>query len=281
MLSFVNTTIRFIYRLIFQESIFVAICAAALAWQTDTLLDFPIRWNLYVFVGCATLAMYQVYHGVDRWTKLPDQVSVWSVFRVRIGVIILLCLATAVSWWFTSVPWEWLIVACLASMLYSIPLLHLTTPPWLHRLAALKTLLLSGIWTLVTWWFPLVDRQEAWDPAVGLLGVQRFLWMLVLCIIFDQRDLLSDRRTGRASMATVLPSWLLDAFVIVCMGVLLFLHQQLLLAGILINLYWSWQGLTIVLAGIFWYHRLRCPPTWFYLIWVDGMMLLLALISSF
>lgn len=277
--SSVNFFLRWCYRLVFQESIFVAVCAMALCWQTDYLLDSQPRWSLYVFVGAATLAMYQLYQLAERLSKMELSLSCWNSFRARIMFILGLIGLTAWCWWLTDVSLGWFMLSVLASTLYTLPLFstHLSIS-W-RRLGVFKTLLLAGIWTLVTWWFPLLGREDAWQDAAWVLGMQRLVWMLVLCLIFDQRDAAHDRRAGRFSIATVVDAKWLDAIVVCCLILLWVLHHVAFQAGLLDTGYASWQGLTVLLAGVFLYHRLRKPATWFYLVWVDGMMLLLALIS--
>lgn len=280
MLSFANTSIRFFYRLIFQESLFVAACASALALQTDYLLDFPLRWNLYLFVGLATIAMYQVYGWMDRLGHVLFTPAAWRFLGVRSIAVVLWAVAALLAWWQTSISASWLIVVCAAAMVYTAPLLPQTAGTWLRQLGIFKTGLLALIWTVVTWWFPLLDHTDAWAPFALGLGLQRFLLMLVLCMIFDQRDALVDRRAGRSSMATVFTPVQFDWMMASVLCLLILVHQLLYEVGLPRNTCIGWQFLTLVLAGLYLVHRNGKPGHWFYLIWVDGMMLLYALICT-
>lgn len=257
----------------------MAVCAMALCWQTDYLLDSPARYELYGFVGAATLAMYQIYQLVERSLNMGLELPWWSIFRWRLSWIIALAGLAGYCWWFTDVSLGWLMCSVLASTLYTLPIFTARIPLSWRRLGVFKTWLLAGIWTLVTWWFPLLGRADAWGDSAWLLGTQRFVWMLVLCLIFDQRDADHDRRAGRFSIATVMSTKWMDAIVVCCLLLLLVLHHVADRTGLFDTSYASWQGLTFALATVFLYHRLRKPNTWFYLVWVDGMMLLLALIS--
>jgi hypothetical protein len=144
-----------------------------------------------------------------------------------------------------------------------------------------KTLLLAVIWTLVTWWFPQVSRPESLSTWAVVLGFQRFILMLILCMLFDQRDVEADRLMQRSSAATVFSSTLFNRMMTLLLIFLFGVHQWAYAVGLPQAVWLGWQVLTLILAGLCFWQRQRKPAPAFYLVVVDGMMLLFAVISGF
>src|SRR5205085_1472743 len=71
--------------------------------------------------------------------------------------------------------------------LYSFPVLPLKNRKRLKDFGILKIITLTLLWTIVTVWFPI---SQAYYTQVSflLIFLRRFIFMFVLCLVFDIRD---------------------------------------------------------------------------------------------
>ncbi|RYD68937.1 MAG: hypothetical protein EOP53_28005 [Sphingobacteriales bacterium] len=92
-------------------------------------------------------------------------------------------------------------VGMLLTLLYSLPLWPVKFARKLHRLGFLKTFLLALTWTYITVMIP-VTGHDASAIAVFSLFFARFFFMLMLCAIFDSRDIAIDKMNSLRSLAT-------------------------------------------------------------------------------
>ena len=89
------------------------------------------------------------------------------------------------------------VLSCLGGIafLYSFPALPFGKKKRLKEYGILKIITLSLLWTLVTVWFP--ANTMPYEPGLfWLVFAKRFLFMFVLCLLFDMRDMDIDRETG-------------------------------------------------------------------------------------
>ncbi|HSN08760.1 MAG TPA: UbiA family prenyltransferase, partial [Hanamia sp.] len=67
----------------------------------------------------------------------------------------------------------------------------------------LKIVTLSLLWTLVTVWFP-VNTLPVNSLLFMFVFVKRFVFMFILCLLFDVRDMEIDRRENIKTLAVIL-----------------------------------------------------------------------------
>jgi len=145
-------------------------------------------------------------------------------------------------------------------------------------MGVLKTFLLAITWTYVTIWFPLAGKMLEWTPDFLLHLSFRFLFMLILCILFDKRDLEADQKRSYSSVATVFTDKQLKLLCNACF--LLMLLVSLL----------SWKtnsSQTVLLSNLasvaaaYLLYRLSFKPRgyYFYYFLVDGLMLFSAMVT--
>ena len=170
------------------------------------------------------------------------------------------------------------VLICLGAIafLYSFPVLPLGKKKRLKEYGILKILTLSLLWTLVTVWFPV--NLMPYEPGLfWLVFAKRFLFMFVLCLLFDMRDTDIDHETGIKTFPVrygIRNSYYLSYFILIIFLILSFIqyyywgHPEFLFAMIIsavvtfivIQITKKYQSDFIFLAGI------------------DGMMLLQALL---
>lgn len=260
-------------------AVFIAVCAVALCMETNWLLGIPLNhWSFYILVFGATLVQYNLHYFFKEPTGLPSARDEWSVKNrttqkalLALGAI---CIAVSLGWLNTR-HFGVLVVLALIASLYSLPLLPFGKRR-LKEYGFLKIFLLTLEWTLVTVWFP-VD-QSAQDPtSYWLVFSRRFIFMFILCLLFDIRDMKADR----AAHIKTLP-------------IQLGLHRSYLLANIFLLVFVLLSAWQLFRQGQFvFFHAmlLSAACTWFmiiqtkklnndyiYLAGVDGMMLLQAIL---
>jgi len=77
----------------------------------------------------------------------------------------------------------------------------------------MKTVLLAFTWAIITTLVPLQVSIWSMGSLASLVFISRFLFMLLLCIIFDKRDEAVDKIRGLQSLATFFNPLLLHLLV--------------------------------------------------------------------
>src|SRR5690606_14002425 len=84
------------------------------------------------------------------------------------------------------------LLGCIA-VLYSFPFLPFGKKRRIKDYGFLKIITLALLWTLVTVWFP-ANRWEIDHGLFTLVLAKRFVFMFVLCLMFDVRDIPIDSK---------------------------------------------------------------------------------------
>ncbi|MBS1734247.1 MAG: hypothetical protein JST02_13210 [Bacteroidetes bacterium] len=263
---------------ILSHSIFISICAFALCMQSFQLLHIAANYTIPTLVFFATLGSYNFYWLISKYYFAPKtglltflrQNAMNVVFLLLASVGILFCLFTERH----LLP-EILVSAGL-TLLYSVPLWPGSRPAYFKKAGFVKTVLLAFTWTYVTVVIPAGEGIWIHTTPALLLFTARFLFMLMLCIIFDSRDAAVDKMRSLHSLATAVTKKTLGiimALVFACYvatGVVLryFFDDRPQLVAFLLT------GIIVLLV-----YRLSLKKQGyvFYYFWVDGLMLISAL----
>ncbi|ULQ53531.1 UbiA family prenyltransferase [Flavihumibacter fluvii] len=262
-------------------AVFIAICAVALSIETNLLLGIPLNHPaVYIFIFGSTILQYNLHYLFKKGIGLLSDRDTWSA-RNRITQKILICLGAvliAISvGWLESRHFVVMVVLALLASLYSLPLLPFKRRR-LKEYGLLKITLLSLEWTLVTVWFP-ADQYGIDPTSYWLVFVRRFIFMFVLCLSFDIRDMQSDFKAGIRTMpvrlgkntAYKVADWGLILFTLLSIwqlthsGNFIFFHAMVLSA-----LVTKWMV----------EQTKKSDSEYLYLAGVDGMMLLQALLVA-
>lgn len=263
---------------ILSHSIFVAFCAVGLAFQTGQLLHVDISVYLYGFIFFATLCSYNFYWILGRYAFAGNEslnaflkkevTGISFLFISAIGFVI--CLFQS------SVQLTHVAMAVLLTVIYSIPLLPVKALHFTRKAGVLKTVLLAFTWAYVTAFVPLQKDWALLNGADIFILTRRFLFMLMLCIIFDNRDKAVDKIRGLHSLATFLKPrqlLLLIAFIFIVLFGTNFLSVSY---GISLAQSIALQTSTIALLIVYFFSTRRQGYLFYYFI-VDGLMLFSAL----
>lgn len=178
------------------SSIFIAACAVALSIETNLLLHLPLNnISFYLFVFGATIVQYNLHYFFKKTAVINSHRLSWSLKNKNIHIVLLAvgCILIMVSL-FSFKLRHFYILSILGAIafLYSFPALPFKNRKRIKDYGFLKILTLALLWTLVTVWFPVSDMSVG-ETLYFFIFIKRFLFMFVLCLLFDIRDIDIDR----------------------------------------------------------------------------------------
>jgi len=263
---------------ILSHSIFVSICAVSMAFQTAQLLKLQVNGFVYGFIFFATLCSYNFYWILSKLSFAGAAAIPKILKKETTGFVILLTAAAGSAYclYRSSLQPGFILTAVLLTVLYSIPLLPLKCLQFTRRAGFLKTILLAFTWVYVTAFLPIQKSYWQLDGAEIFILTRRFLFMLMLCIIFDNRDKTVDKIRGLRSLATDLSPGVLKALVYLIFATLFISNFLFRDYGITWNQSLALQVSTVALLCVYFYAAKKRSYL-FYYFFVDGMMLFSAL----
>lgn len=260
-----------------SHSLFISLCAVALCYQTYLLLHIPVDNKIFLFIFFATLSSYNFYWLVSKFSF--NTYNGWQHF-------ILVNKSYLTIWLFAGIGlvimalqlpylWPYIAVAILLTLIYSMPLWPFKWVIVLRKAGFLKTTLLSFTWAYVTVIFPALPLLFTDVYAVSALFVARFFFMLLLCTIFDKRDVEADKLHALHSLATDIKLKTLHAIMAIVFIAYLFsgfwLRSHLKDDAQLIAFF-----ITGLLVGWAYWASLKKQGYVFYYFLIDGLMLVSA-----
>ena len=251
-----------------RSGLFVSACAAALGFETSLIAGVaPQPARFYAFIFFATWASYRT-HSLRRRPGL----SAATVATTR-GVFVV---AAALLALLPAAMWPAIALLALLAWGYSRP--ALPGLPRFREFGVAKILILSAVWTVTTTYLPLVDRAIGAGP-LALLLVRRFLFLFALCVAFDIRDHLADARAGIRTLPVrlgVSRCYALARLTLLAFAILVFFGPAVsrgraagpIELALLVSAIATWFAIE--------FSRRAARSTWYYLGFIDGMMLLQA-----
>ena len=181
------------------SSIFIAVCAVSFAIETNIILGLPLNsFGFYGFIFGATLFQYNLHYVQKNKATANSARLAWSRKNKNIHYFLLVLAFLLIIISLVSFSLKHLYVLLLLGViafLYSFPFLPFGKKKRLKEFGILKIITLSLLWTLVTVWFPV--NTMSYDPALfSFVFAKRFLFMFVLCLLFDIRDADIDSDNG-------------------------------------------------------------------------------------
>jgi len=263
---------------ILSHSIFIAICAAALAFQTVQLLQLQHNIYIYGFIFCATLCSYNFYWMLSKFSLSVNNGLIQILKKGQTGLMLMLFAGTGmiVFYYQSALPINYIITAIVLTIVYSIPLLPIKFLHFTRKAGVFKTFLLAFTWAYVTVIIPVQKSYSQLSSADYFVFTRRFLFMLMLCIIFDNRDKAMDKIRGLHSLATDLKPMMLNILIY-------FIFAVLFISNFFYNQFgihpWHSIGLqvsTLALLVVYFFSQKKQGYLFYYFV-VDGMMLFSAL----
>ncbi len=184
-----------VFEFYLNSSIHVALAVSCLSWVT--LLDFniPYNENLLFFIFFATITGYNFvkYFGVAKFhhRSLTQELKIIQVFSL-LSFILMCYFALKLQ---TRSLYAIGILG-LVTFLYTMPFLPrkmlYDEAMNLRKISGFKIYVIGFVWSCVTVVLPLVDSGYDIDTDVILTTIQRFIFVLVVILPFEIRDMRYD-----------------------------------------------------------------------------------------
>lgn len=248
--------------------------------ETNLLLHLRLNNpSFYLFVFGATLVQYNMHYLFKTTAAVNSRRLTWSIknkniHKSLIAFGVALIIYSLFSFHLTH--FIFLLVLGGIAFLYSFPFLPFTNKKRIKDFGLLKIITLGLLWTLVTVWFP-ADEVNVTGLSFQLIFLRRFIFIFILCLLFDIRDTEVDRRENIATFSVKLGvkrSYIL-CYLLLIMFIALSVIQFIHLPDIkqLIAMLISAAATVIIIA-----YSKKDNSDVIYLACIDGMMLLQALL---
>ena len=263
---------------IVNYAFFAACCAIAMVYQSYNFLKIPVNIYLVAFVFFATICSYNFHFFLAKSNSSLLQVTLrLLLLNTHIHYILLATIGMFSTFFLTKLPIQAIVFSFVLTIIYSLPLLPFAMVV-VKKAGFLKTILLAFTWAYVTVYLPAATSNIS-NAVIAYWMVHRFVFMLILCIIFDTRDIKTDTMKGLHSLATDIPKKAMHTFVIL-----------LLMASVVqnfygFNFYISAKQLlgvqaVVVSTAIVYTISLKKRGYLFYYCIVDGLMIVSAIVST-
>ena len=151
----------------------------------------------YLIVFISTILVYQLAVSGVRFPFIPNHIHRNKSWMGT--MLLLLIILTILVMKTLSSAAEFLLLCILISCFAYFT--SVKTWKGLRAIPAVKGILLALAWSMVTVVFPLINDWN-WNTHFILL-LQRFLFMLAICIIYNLRDVDMDRKHGVVTIASM------------------------------------------------------------------------------
>jgi hypothetical protein len=190
---------------ILSHSIFIAFCAVGLCFKTALLLHSHLPFFLFTFIFFSTLCSYNFYWLLSGYVFAGQPPAQLFLRQKYSNVIVFIIAAGGMIFSLLQIPHLLPVISIgfLLTLLYIVPLLPFKFFTIVRQAGLFKTILLAFTWAFVTVCIPCLQVPGYTWFALVMLFSDRFIFMLILCIIFDARDTSMDKIRGLQSLTTV------------------------------------------------------------------------------
>jgi 4-hydroxybenzoate polyprenyltransferase len=186
-------------------SLFIACCAVLMVYQAFLLFGVQFPLALYGFVFFGSVCSYNFH-----WFLTPPQIpgtshkQQWNLNNRPLHLLLSITglIGAAICSFLLIDHWLWLAITAFLTFLYSAPMIPLRPFIWLRKIAIAKTIYLAFAWAHITASLPLLIVQDRLSAEHAWYLANRFFFIYAICIVFDRRDVESDRKAGIRSLIT-------------------------------------------------------------------------------
>jgi len=271
---------RKIFDLFIFSSLYIALCAVLMVWQTShLLLGAPPSGRLVGFVFFSTMCSYNFHWYLTSRSVNSSRRIGWTQRHKILHFILYLvgAVGSGVYFLYLLPHLPALCFAAFVTFLYSAPKIPLPLFRRLKDIAVGKTIFLALVWTYVTAVLPVLVANAPFNGGIVLFALGRFFLIYAICILFDYRDREDDKSDGIRSLITLLNEKGIDR---------LFALSLILFAGCTIGLYgWHYPAFYIllllipgILTALLHQRAKRDFSDYLYYFVLDGMMMFSALL---
>src|SRR6476646_1402068 len=148
------------------SSLFIALCAVLMVYQTCFLFSIPFSFTLAAFVFSGSVCSYNFHwYLTPPHVQEPSEKEVWNISNKRIHLVLFIigligagiCTLLLINHWF------WLGITAFVTFLYSAPKISHPAFSYLRNIAVGKTIFLAFAWMHVTTLLPMVINLKNLD----------------------------------------------------------------------------------------------------------------------
>ena len=150
----------------------------------------------YLIVFLSTILIYQF---ATAGIIFPFKLGLF--FRNKMWVSLMLVLLITLLFLLSTLSFNEQVLLFFISMCCFGYIISIGRWKGLRAIPAIKGSLLALVWAMVTVLFPLINQWN-WN-AYFILLLQRFLFMLGICIVYNLRDVDTDRKQGIVTIAAL------------------------------------------------------------------------------
>ncbi len=276
-----NVKFKKVSDFILFSNIFIALCAVALCIETNILLHLPLNiYSFYCFVFGATLVQYNLHYLIKPLSANASERHLWSSGKKYIHEVLVTAGVACIFFSFIHFRLHHFIIIGflgLIAFVYSFPVIPFGKRKRLKDFGFAKIITLSLMWTFVTVWFPAANFNIEKNLFLFVF-FQRLAFMLVLCLLFDLRDIDIDRSENINTIVVLLgkkKSYLLTyffliIFMLISAGLFMYSHNK--------NAFTAMAVSACITFSII-YLTKKIFNDLFYLLCVDGLMLAQAVLA--
>lgn len=261
--------------------IVIAVSAAALCVQTKlfySLFEYPL--TLIAFVFFATLLSYNLHFSFAATKSSSSEQLEWfrEAKNATLILNILSLVATLWFWWKIRSINTHIVLAIVFNAAYTAPLLLKKPIKLPSILTFIKSYFIGFVWAYATVVLPLAFFEVEPNVNEVFLFISRLLLVALATMIFDYRDRLRDFEMGVHTPANIMNEQQFQVFFII--NVILYSFSVIFLA----IRFETYLHLFQLIPGVVAIYLLRISKKqnsdYFYLGWVDGLLILSSLLST-
>jgi len=241
------------------------------------MFHLPVNYHLMAFVFFATLCSYNFHYLLGNLAGQRFSLHLLNNPYTRLFFLLSGALGVLLLFSGAHIRLPDVAIAFLLTFLYSVPLLPFKQLDFTKKIGFAKTVLLAFTWMFVTAYLPLSQYHGQFTTLGLLLMTKRFLFMLMLCILFDNRDAAVDKIRGLHSLATDLSPNVMKTLIYTLFVLLFVLNFLLGHYGITLSQRIALQVTSIATLFVYFFSTKK-QGYFFYYFLVDGLMLFSALL---
>jgi hypothetical protein len=267
------TLLRQLFNFYINSSIHVALSVFSLTWITLMEYQMPYDSDVLYFVFFSSITGYNFvkYFGIAKFHHRSLATWLRAIQVFSLFSFLLLCFYTLKL---NTVSLIWIVGFGLVTFLYAIPLLpkdlFVDHKHNLRSIGGLKVYIIALVWSGVTVILPLINNAYTIDIDVMITAFQRCLFIIVLMMPFEIRDLRYDSlRLGTIPQKIgVKRTKIIGVLLLMCFWIWEFFKNNLILNNLIV------LGLITVITMLFVIFSKKDQGVYYSSFFVEGLPIL-------
>jgi 4-hydroxybenzoate polyprenyltransferase len=269
---------RILFRSLVYSDLFIAFCALMMAWETQQVFSIQNR-DILLFIFFSTLCSYSFHSLLNTIYPSTTERHEWNIHHKAFLVASLVITASVVLVYTWRLRGGLLFIgfAALFTFLYSAPIIPMKPFILLRRIAYGKTIFLALVWTYVTGMMPILISGVPLKASHFYFVGSRLFLVYAICILFDLRDRIEDRKKKIKALPTVLSEKSIRFIYFLSLFFSLICTIMVPFSGIPLHEF-IFMLIPVIICLLIYGHSLTRKDDLYYYVILDGLMMLSALL---